>query len=313
MSSYLFNSLERSITAIAGRLHYTERQLYYELCRTVRPVPGLSTPLALRAFALGLLPSLLFLRQPQRAAGLAMADLLVVATLRLMHAWPATRPVPLPYEAFLATLATYRARCGEPPGLLPPAGLLHLAPPGSEPDLLDYGLERVLICQHDDLAHMLLANRFPMEVKCAVLSLSSGLPDPIRAMLARTPGATVSLLHDASMEGLGLVDSLRDALEIPAAVRVAAIGLRPAHAMQLRLFARRAAPPPDTGADWPAYLSPQEKLWLGQGWQAELAAIHPLRLLLKLRRILTGNLPPPWRLFDLRRDREIGFMTWPHA
>jgi hypothetical protein len=315
MSTRLDRTLSKSIAHLEdqGGLQYTERQLYYEVCRTLRPAPGLTLPMALGTSGLGLLLGLLLLRQPRLLIRWALADALLVGALYLVRFIPYTRPLPLSSAAFAAALRAYRTRCGEPDGLLRPAAPLELHPPASEPDLLDYGLDRLLICQHEDLAHMLRANMFHMEVKCAVTALSDPLPHPIAAMLARTPGASVFFLHDASVEGLLHAARLRAQLDIPDTIPLIAIGLRPMHAMRLHLFAERI---PHTNAcvhSLPLSLSTQEYGWLQRGWCAEVAAVHPVRLLLRLRRILTDTVPPAWKPFDLRSDRNIGFMTWPEA
>lgn len=308
-------ALEQGITLAAapGGVQYTERQLYYELCRVLRPVPGLTTAQALAVLAAGLIPAGLAWRSPRRAALLMLADVVLAGGLRGLRAWPYTRPVPLDYDTFREAVQRYRTRCGEPPGLLPDEGGIPFAPGGPEPDLLDYGVDQVLVCQRADIARMLLANMFHMEAKCAVVSLADGLPPALRGMLARTPQARVLLLHDASAEGLALVTHLRERLEVPEQVDVAAVGLRPVHARRLHLFATRSGSPALHRQHWPAYLLPRERAWLERGWCAEVSAVQPARLLLKLRRIVTGNLPPAFRLYNPRRDREIGFMTWPEA
>jgi hypothetical protein len=315
MSTVLVRAIHRSIARVRepASVRYTERQLYYEVCRTLYPTPGLPTPGALAVGTLGMLPALLALPRPRLALRLMLANMLVAGGLRLLRALPSTRDVPLPYADFLAAFASYRAQHGEPPGLLPPAQPLQLRPIGSEPDLLDYGLDRVLVCQSNEIAQMLLANRFHIEVKAAVTGLSDGLPPPIRAMLARTSGATVFLLHDASAAGLSLAATLRERLNIPEAVQINPVGLRPTHAQRLHLFARRRAAETPAFYTWPAYLTPSEYAWLYAGWCTEVAALPPMRLLLRLRRIITDTVPPPRRLYSMRRDRSIGFLTWPEA
>jgi hypothetical protein len=315
MSTVLARAIDRSIARVRepASVRYTERQLYYEVCRTLYPTPGLPTPGALAVGALGMLPALLALPRPRLALRLMLANVLFAGGLRLLRALPSTREVPLPYADFRAALDSYRAQHGELPGLLPPAQPLHLRPPGSEPDLLDYGLDRVLVCQSSEIAQMLLANMFHTEVKAAITGLSDGLPSPIWAMLTRTPGATVFLLHDASAAGLTLAAHLREQLDIPEAVQINPVGLRPSHAQRLHLFASRRTTETPAFYTWPAYLTPGEYAWLYTGWCAEVAALPPVRLLLRLRRIITDTVPPPRRLYNIQRDRSIGFLTWPEA
>lgn len=263
-----------------GSVRYTGRQLYYACCRWL-PLPSAG---------------------PRSAPG---------ATALAGRRWLLSpRPCPASYDDFRAALAAYRARYGEPAGLLPsPLPPLCVAHQYT-PDMHDYGLSRALVCQHDEIAHMLRANLFHMEAACAVVSLAGGLPLPVCEMLERTPGATVFFLHDASPAGLALAAHLPDHLHIPEGVAYTVTGLRPLHAMRLRLFAQHA--PASEIAALPSALTLPERIWLRAGWQAEVAAIRPAGLLGRLRRIVTGNVSPPRRLlFSLRREREIGFMSWP--
>lgn len=314
MKANLTLALVTSISRVgsAGALRYTERQLYYELCRTLRPLPALPPQRAALALLGGALPALVALRRPRRAGVLLGADALLVAALALLHRLPFTRHPPLPYARFAAALATYRERHGAPPGLITatPAPLLPLE--GREPDLADYGLPRLLLCQDAAVAQMLRCNWFHLEASCPVLTIAEALP--LRAMLAamleRTAGARVYLLHDASLPGLALIDQLAE-LGLPANIRSTALGLRPIHAMRLHLFA--ATGPPVPGAAELAGLTARERAWLQSGRHAEVQAIRPLRLLRALRRLLLDPPPPLRRWPDLRRARAVGFMTWPDA
>lgn len=321
-AGHLEDLVQRSIAQAAapGHLRYTHQQLYYELCRLLRPVPGLRTAPALLAGVAGLVPALL--SRARRAAWLAAADGALVGALWLARNFPYTRPPPLSFEQFLDMLVNHSASHGHPEGLLTPAEPVRLAPPAAEYDLLDYGLSRVLVCQSDEIAHMLRANMSHMEMKCAILGLSSAtpLPDVLRPMLARTSEVSIFFLHDASAEGLALALSLRDNLELNEMLRhveVTAVGLRPIHAMRLHLFASRGSPAaaqPAISPAWLPVLSWREQHWLRQGWKADVAAVPPSDLLVKLRRIVGGRVPPhPDLMARLRNARQNGFMTWPVA
>jgi hypothetical protein len=184
------------------------------------------------------------------------------------------------------------------------------APPEREPDLADYGLPRLLICQREDTARMLVANEFHMEAVCAVLGAraASPVPDTVRAMLGRTPGARVYLLHDASPEGLAFAAGFGSEAGLPDGVPVTPLGVRPSHAWRMHLFASRGALSVAETPCWPVYLTPRERAWLEAGWRAEAASIAPARLLRALRRILLGPVSAPARPGSYRN---LGFMTWP--
>ena len=309
LTAALARSVERA--GWPGGVQYTERQLYYALCRTLRPLPRLTARQTPPALAAGLLPALLALNRPPRAAGLALAGGLAVGALHLLPRLPFTLSPPLTDEQFARALHDERARHGPPPGLLPPPAPSTGVTAGREPDLAAYGLPRLLICQGAAVAQMLLANRFHVELSCAVLSLEAAtpLPEPVRAMLARTPAARVYLLHDASPAGLTAATTARARLALPPGPRLRAVGLRPAQALRLHLFARRSDAPPDV-ATWPG-LAPRERDWLAAGWWAEVEAVPPAQLLRALRRLMPARAPVSRRRARLRPAREAGFMSWP--
>lgn len=149
-------------------------------------------------------------------------------------------------------------------------------------DILDYGLPRLLICQHDTVAAMLLANDLHMECATAVLGGSQvvdGVPGPLTEALSAVSGV-VHLLHDATPAGLAWRAAVQD--RVPAR----SLGLSPAQARSLHLH---RAP----------------------GGGAEIAAVPPAHLLRVLRRLLAGRVhrptPPLWERAGL------GFLSWPDA
>ncbi|WP_084487433.1 hypothetical protein [Nocardia sienata] len=308
-----------SRAAAPNGIRFTERQLYYELCRLLAPVP----------------------RLPRRIAF--------------------TVPAPLSLATFHAALARHR----EIPGLLTPAPP-RTAPPGAhtpEPDLFDYGLPRLLICESHTVAHMLRANGLPMESATPVLSAAElPLHPGVTAMLARGAGE-VYVLHEASAAGLAFPARPSELTGIPAGLRVVPLGLRPRQVLGLHLFhidgpavdsgqlpdgpsapdapgpafggrgSRRRgpgviAPPEVTGGEPPArlladyhqgdgpgpgFLDEREQAWLRRGRIVELEAVHPAVLLRSVHRLVRGVRTPPPPLAELRRARRSGFLTWPAA
>ncbi len=264
-------------------IRFTERQLYYELCRTVSPLH----------------------RMPSRL--------------------PGTLPAPVSYPAFEAALR----RCGELPGLLtltPP----RIRPAGRhtpEPDLFDYGLPRLLVCESEAVAQMLRANGLPMESACPVLSASELPLDPgITRMLTRTGRSAVYLLHDASTEGLTFPARLRELTDIPPGIRVVPLGLRPRQVRALHLTHQRSVAPTATAAQ---HISPErtlehgiveggrvdssEAVWLHRGRVVELEAVRPAALLRTVHRLVREVPPTRSAVAELRRVRTAGFLTWPAA
>ncbi|KRV46471.1 hypothetical protein AQ490_11270 [Wenjunlia vitaminophila] len=253
--------------AAPGAVRFTERQLYYELCRVLGP----------------------WHRAPRRPA------FTVAPTVR--------------YPDFRAALC----RLGDVPGLLPAA-----APPvpgagrhTPEPDLFDYGLPRLLVCESHDIARMLRANGLPMESACPMFSAAElPLAPGVVEMLARAEGATVYLLHDASPWGLTFPQRLPGLTGLPDGTRVVPLGLRPRQAGSLHLTHGRAttrtvAPPSPT-----LRLAHAEQRWLERDRFAEVAAVRPASLLRTVHR-LVRDVRTRRRPGGVRRARETGFLSWP--
>lgn len=218
--------------AAPGGIRFTERQLYYELCRVLRPWH------------------------------------------RVSRRVPFTTAPPVSYSDF-------RELLGPVSGLLPPPE--PPVTPGrhtAEPDLFDYGLPRLLVCQSPAVADMLRANGVPMESACPVFSVADlPLDERVVSMLARVDG-TVHVLHDASTAGLAVPGLM------PEGVRVSPLGLNHRQAATLHLTHGRG---PD-------------------GRFVEVEAVRPAVLLRTVHRLVREVRPqrPQWIV-----GREVGFLTWP--
>jgi hypothetical protein len=187
----------------------------------------------------------------------------------------------------------------------------------NEPDLHDYGLPRLLICQRAEIAAMLVANFIHLELSCPILALpaASPLPESLITMLQRVPAAQVYYLHDASLAGLAALPSLRAQFGLPANLPLMALGLRPMQALRLHLFAvdqtSVSQPVPAECTELP-FLRPIERKWLQQGWQVEIEAVHPVRLMRTLRYVMLGAANDAQRRFSWQREKLAGFMSWPY-
>ena len=206
--------------------------------------------------------------------------------------------------AFEAALARY----GPPPGMLPPVPAT-AAPVPEVPDLYDYGLPRLLVCQDPEIAAMLRANELHMESACPVYALDDLPLDPrVGTSLERGAG-TVFVLHDASADGTACVAAVRAAF---GGVPVESLGLRPSHAAALHLTRRRG--PAVTGplAAETRLWAPWERARLARGYTVEVAAVPPARLLRTVHRLVRGfrrvrSVP------RLRRIPAVGYLTWPEG
>ena len=81
-----------------------------------------------------------------------------------------------------------------------------------DPNVTNYSFDRLVVCQSDEIAQMLIANNFHFENNCAILSIS-GYPqrifETIMQMLRRNPELRVFAFHDCSPEGIKLAQELR--------------------------------------------------------------------------------------------------------
>ena len=158
------------------------------------------------------------------------------------------------------------------------------------PEVAAYGFDRLVVCEHESIADVLLANRFHAESRCPVLAFS-GYPEDVYAtllpMLRERPPATVVVVHDATWEGCVLPRLVAESVRWFAGVqlpRLVDAGLRPADAKGYRGLWRRG-----TGerAVTPG-IAPAEADWLADH-ALDLAAARPRVLMAVLARILRGE------------------------
>ncbi|MEV7679475.1 hypothetical protein AB0O64_13085 [Streptomyces sp. NPDC088341] len=346
--------LDRALaTAVAragapARIRFTERQLYYEMCRVLRPLHTVP-----RRIPLTPAPPVRYERfeealRRRREAGKGE----VPGLLEPLPSGPSGPSAGSDVGSDVGRSAGASAgplagtsSAGSHVG--PSAGPTAVRRTPEEPDLYAYGLPRLLVCQSRAVARMLLANDIHLEAACPVLA-ADGLPiDPrLVAGLGRVEGATVHVLHDASAAGIALTARVRadvagaaDVAGVPGGpgtgtgtgagsvagvpggsgvpgvpgVRVASMGLVPRHAAALHLVSPHGpAPGPDDGRALPSALEPRERDWLADGRFAEVEAVPPARLLRTVLRVLRGPRTPSQSLWTgLRELRTAGFMTWP--
>lgn len=258
------NTLDRALAAATrragapGRIRYTERQLYFELCRVLQPMH----------------------RLPRRPLF--------------------TLPAPVRYDRYVGALRRHDVS-----GLLAATPRRTATPP---PEVFDYGLPRVLVCQDAAIAAMLLANDLHMESACPVFAVADlPLDRRLAEAVRRAEEGTVYVLHDASVVGLRSVERVR---EWAGDLRVRPLGLRPVHAAALHLT-RGTAKAGNVDLPVAADLTPWESRWLRSGHAAEIAAVNPARLLRTVHRLVRNQSrvrPPRPRLRELQAT---SFLTWP--
>ncbi|WP_327673498.1 hypothetical protein [Kitasatospora sp. NBC_00458] len=266
-----------------GGLRYTERQLYYELCRVLQPLHA-----GPRRIPYTLAP-------PVRYGRFATA----LAARR--DGLPGLLP-PLEPGATVAPRARVAAEADLYDYGLP--RLLVCQSPEISAMLIANDLHLEAACP------VVPASGLPLDPR-------------LTAALARAGGAVVHVLHDASPTGLACFEQVRaeygtaagaGGADGTAGVRVRSMGLVPRHAAALHLTSGRG--PQAHRGPLPAGLRPEERAWLGSGRTIELAAVAPARLLHTVIRQVRGTAAGPRRTplrSRVRSAREAGFLSWPTA
>lgn len=238
-------ALARSIHRVSagGRFFYTDRQLYHELCRTLRPY----------ARFWGGVPFSLPL-------SVSYAEFSRALEQHIAHSG-------MPTKLIIATQAWQPRFVGQEPDLAD-YGL---------PRVLvcsDRGIATMLIANH---MHMELG------CAVLSLAEAAPLPDIICAMLARDQDPQVFLLHDADLEGMTLFSHMRVRLRIPEDVTSVQVGLRPFQAVKMHLFVDRTESWTAEEWHLPGGITHFERSWVKAGLRAEVAGISPVALFRMLR------------------------------
>ncbi|MFN3361258.1 MAG: hypothetical protein ACK421_07535 [Pseudanabaenaceae cyanobacterium] len=112
--------------------------------------------------------------------------------------------LPITPDLLDALLEKWQNAHGFPPKLLEKASFNDYFPiPGS--DVTDYSFDRLVVCQSNDIAKMLIANNFHFEYNSGIVSIG-GYPrtlfETVMTMAKRNPKLGVFVLHDCSPEGM---------------------------------------------------------------------------------------------------------------
>jgi hypothetical protein len=167
-------------------------------------------------------------------------------------------------------------------------------------DVTDYSFDRLVVCNSNEIAQMLIANNFHFENNCAILSID-GYPaavfDTVLQMLRRNPDLMVYAFHDASPDGVSLVHQLRTSPTwfVESTVTIVDLGLLPRQVLanSRNLFIHRTA----TSATSATELAPairqnftdEELAWLDAGNYVELESFTPQRLIQILSRGIASS------------------------
>ncbi len=108
-------------------------------------------------------------------------------------------------------LQRWQAVNGEIEKLLPPPKRIE-EPVAVQPDVAQYSFDRLVICDRDSIAQLLIANNFHFERNCAIVSITGYPPrifDTVMAMVRRNPELKVYVLHDCTAAGIACVERVR--------------------------------------------------------------------------------------------------------
>ena len=163
-----------------------------------------------------------------------------------------------------------------------------------EPEISAYSFDRVVICEKDAIAQLLIANNFHFENNCAILS-ANGYPQSIfntvLIMLRRNAELKVYILHDASPPGISLVRTIRSSSDwfgnqnIP----IFDIGLLPRQFFsRIKVDVRVSPAYADAAKQLPPIvtqsLTDQELRWLQAGKFVELDSFSPAKIIRLLQK-----------------------------
>jgi len=272
-----------------GTLYFTEKQIYYEFNRRLRKRMSGGVAGGIAIGAVSTIGSVVF-----AVANMSFFPLVFgvcgvgagVAYVIESRKRASSRLAAISFPTFTSGYLTRWIEAhGEIDKLLKAAAIGPKDPRSSASmptDLSAYSFDRALVTGSREIAAMLVANRFHFENNCAILSYD-GYPDhvfdTVMSMLRRNPNLTVYTVHNASYAGMRLAGHMRDDTWFPdRAVRIVDLGLRPQHAIKLKLIAlQEASGASDTSTT--AARTPEETKWLADGFFVDLAALRPAQLM----------------------------------
>ena len=194
-----------------GTAYFTRNQLYANYCRRLKPV---WIPQAIFGAVAAFLTFVL-LTKPMPFALLGM---LSAAASGVLITWAIkAKPRPLAYDKFMRMVDRWIESKGNIAGLIDGPSLQTAPPDWTEKDIYDYGVERILIVQRDELVDLFVLNNLHAEQRMLVIS-EAGYPNyllPIaRRLLEERLTLPVFLLHDAGPFGEQMAQRL-DKLGLP--------------------------------------------------------------------------------------------------
>ena len=200
-----------------GTQWYTENQLYAAFCRRMSRPQYKYALMGLAPMALG------FLILTETNGNSSFGPLLiaggVVLSILVAIACHFQRPVVerSSFDGYLKQWKSHK-KLGKSSKLLIKPSLKKPPPEWTEPDIYDYGVERILIVERNILVDLFVRNGFHAEQRMLVLA-ESGYPSylaPIAAkLLEERADLPIFLLHDATAHGIGMEQRIRSGDLLP--------------------------------------------------------------------------------------------------
>lgn len=215
--------------SVGDTQHFTFEQLYTQYCQDRAAVEGDMSCGGMTLIALlGVTAFVGFvLASTERPAWLWLG---AAASAGIYAVWRVARePARPPSRETLREWLSRWAMARKPLDRLLQAPSLSEAPASyREPDLFDYGAERVVVVEHDLLVDLLVKNEFHIRERAIVVS-ERGYPrhlvPHVKRLLAGRPEVPVLLLHDATPRGEGMRQRVLQGSLVPPGARVLDAGL----------------------------------------------------------------------------------------
>lgn len=271
-------AFQNAIDAVSsnGHLRWGVEHLYYEVCRR-RPGwrPRGRSLLLIATLVIVCFATYIVSAHPYASyATLFMAVVFIIYTGR----WFTSRNrLPVTLKKFNRMWERWQKTHGRPESVLTRRSAQN-APAPSEPDVVEYSFDRVVICDRARSVDLLLANNFHFENNCAVLSVEGYPPhvfETVLTMLRRNPRLEIYALHDATGAGCRLAHRLAHEADWFEGREVVDVGLRVDHAKRYcRLLIEPRHKPVPVGNG----VNKKEAAWLSV-YSLELAALRPEQII----------------------------------
>ena len=198
-----FLSFVRS-ASMNGTLYYTRNQLYGAYCRKQKPQR------VLHYIAIAVLA--IFAGNQLLNGSLIFGFLLFVPLFWIVRSAFRVKPHVVAPKKFSSWVEQWR-NDGKPLEKMIVGPTLHQPPPDwQESDIYDYGVEKLLIVQRDELVDLMVLNNTHAKERALVIA-ESGYPAYLmplaQRLLEQDPSLPVHLLHDATPEGQQMATRVR--------------------------------------------------------------------------------------------------------